>query len=65
MDAKTTWIMLAVGLAAAVVGAVGGLARDRAPLAWHAYLPWNGMAFGGVAIALVAAVHLATLFRAA
>lgn len=65
MDAQTTWTMLAAGLAMAVIGAIGGVARDRAPLAWHAHIPWNGLAFGGVGLALVAAAHLFTLLRAA
>jgi uncharacterized protein involved in response to NO len=48
-----------------VAGALGGVARTRAPLAWHAHLPWNGIAFAGVAGVLFAAVHLYTLFRPA
>ncbi len=63
MDAQTTWIVLALGLATGVIGALGGVLRSRAPLAWHAHIPWNGLAFGGVAAALVAAVHLFNLFR--
>lgn len=65
MDAHTTWTMLAAGLAMAVAGGLGGLARGRAPLAWHAHIPWNGLAFGGAACALVAAAHLVTLLRSA
>ena len=64
MDAQTTWIMLAAGLIMAMIGTGGGAMRNRAPLAWHAHIPWNGLAFGGVALALVAAVHLANRFRA-
>jgi hypothetical protein len=64
MDVQTTWMLLAAGLALAVTGALGGVARTRAPLAWHAHLPWNGIAFAGVAGVLFAAVHLFTLFRA-
>jgi hypothetical protein len=64
MDAATTWVMLGIGLLAAVAGGVGGLARNRAPLAWHAHVPWNGLAFGGAATALMAAVHLFNLLRA-
>ncbi|MFZ4381087.1 MAG: hypothetical protein ACOYO0_03865 [Sandarakinorhabdus sp.] len=65
MDADTTWTLLAAGLLMAGVGAIGGVARARAPLAWHAHIPWNGLAFGGVACALVAAAHLFTLLKAA
>ena len=64
MDLETTFILLAIGAALALAGALGGLWRRRAPLAWHAHLPWNGMAFAGVAGALFAAVHLVTLLRA-
>jgi hypothetical protein len=63
MDAQTTWFLLATGAAVTVAGALGGVARTRAPLAWHAHLPWNGIAFAGVAGVLFAAVHLFTLFR--
>ena len=65
MDAQTTMMMLAAGAAPAGAGALGGVARTRAPLAWHAHLPWNGIAFIGVAGVLVAAVHLFTLIRVA
>jgi hypothetical protein len=64
MDAETTWILLAAGAIVALAGALGGVARTRAPLAWHAHLPWNGIAFAGVAGVLFAAVHLFTLFTA-
>ena len=63
MDAQTTWAMLAAGLVLAAFGALGGVARARAPLAWHAHVPWNGLAFAGVATALMAAVHLFTLLK--
>jgi hypothetical protein len=64
MDQETTLILLGIGLVLANAGAIGGVARTRAPLAWHAHLPWNGIAFAGVAGVLFAAVHLFTLFRA-
>lgn len=63
MDVETTWALLVGGLALAIAGAVGGMLRARAPLAWHAHIPWNGLAFGGVASALVAAAHLFSLLR--
>ncbi len=65
MDAETTLTGLVIGLALAGLGAAGGMARARAPLAWHAHLPWNGVAFVGMATALFAAVHLFNLFRPA
>ena len=64
MDVQTTWMLLAAGLALALAGALGGVARRQAPLAWHAHLPWNGIAFVGAGLMLVAAVHLFTLIRA-
>ena len=65
MERETTFMLLAAGAALAVAGALGGVARTRAPLAWHAHLPWNGIAFAGVAGVLFAAIHLYTLFRPA
>ena len=63
MDVQTTLILAAAGLTLTVAGALGGLARTRAPLSWHAHLPWNGIACAGVAGALLAAVHLFNLLR--
>jgi hypothetical protein len=63
MDIDTTLIGLAGGLGLAAIGALGDYLRRRAPLAWHAHLPWNGAAFAGVAIALFAAAHLFNLVR--
>jgi hypothetical protein len=63
MDVQTTLALLIAGLAFTVIGAIGGMMRSRAPLAWHAHIPWNGLAFGGVASALVAAAHLFSLMR--
>lgn len=64
MDMETTLALLGSGAALALAGALGGVLRRRAPLAWHAHLPWNGLAFLGVAGVLFAAVHLLTLIRA-
>lgn len=64
MDAQTTWMLLVAGLLLAALGAAGGVLRARRPLAWHAMVPWNGLAFAGVASALLAAVHLVSLLRA-
>lgn len=63
MDRETTLIWLCIGLACAVAGGLGGVARRRAPLAWHAHVPWDGIAFAGVTVALFAAVHLNTVLR--
>ncbi len=63
MDMDTTAMLMAGSLGIAVLGGAGGWLRARAPLAWHAHLPWNGVAFIGVAGVLFAAVHLFTLLR--
>lgn len=65
MDAQITLFGLAAGVALAALGALGDWARRRAPLAWHAHLPWNGLSFIGMATALIAAVHLFNLMRPA
>jgi hypothetical protein len=46
-----------------LAASLGDQARRRAPLAWHAYLPWHAMIFAGIAAALFAAVHLYGLAR--
>lgn len=46
-----------------IAASLGDRARRRAPLAWHAYVPWHAAMFAGVAAALFAAVHLASLAR--
>lgn len=51
------------GLALAGVASLGDFARRRAPLAWHAHLPWHAVIFTGAALMLFAAVHLVTLAR--
>ena len=63
MDMQSTVALLAAGVALALAAVLGSAARRRAPLAWHAHLPWNGLAFAGVAGVLFAAVHLYTLIR--
>ncbi len=64
MDSQTTIVVLVAGVVVTVVASLGDSARRRAPLAWHAYLPWHAIIFGGVAAALFAAVHLYTMARA-
>jgi hypothetical protein len=61
---STLWLV-AAGLALAAAAIVGDRARRRAPLAWHAHLPWNALAFAGLALALFGLVHIAGLLRAA
>ena len=63
MDSQTTIALLAAGLVLVVVASLGDIARRRAPLAWHAYLPWHAAIFGGMAAMLFAAVHLYALLR--
>lgn len=56
-------LLLGGGLLVALLAALGDRARQRAPLAWHAYVPWNGAIFAGLAMALFAAVHLVTMAK--
>jgi hypothetical protein len=56
-------LLLGGGLALAVLAMLGDRARQRAPLAWHAYVPWSGAIFVGLAAALFAAVHLVTMMK--
>ena len=65
MDRQATYWLIASGLALALVGLAGDRARRRAPLAWHAHLPWNGTIFVGLALMLFGLVHLASLARQA
>ena len=64
MDSQNTIALLAGGLMLTLAASLGDLARRRAPLAWHAYLPWHAMIFAGIAAALFTAVHLYGLARA-
>lgn len=64
MDQGTTIALLAAGIIVAVAAMLGERARARAPLAWHAYMPWNAMIFVGLAGALFALVHLLTIVKA-
>ena len=64
MDSQNTIALLAGGLMLTLAACLGDLARRRAPLAWHANLPWHAMIFAGIAAALFAAVHLYGLARA-
>lgn len=65
MDSQTTFWLLGGGLVMTVLASIGDRARRRAPLAWHAHLPWHALIFAGGTICLLAAVHLVTLVRAA
>ena len=64
MDSQNTIALLVGGIVLATVASLGDQARRRAPLAWHAYIPWHAMIFGGIAAALFGAVHLYGLARA-
>jgi hypothetical protein len=63
MDRQATYWLIAAGLALALAGLAGDAARRRAPLAWHAHLPWNAAIFVGLALMLFSLVHLAGLAR--
>lgn len=64
MDSQTTIGLFVAGVLLAVAASLGDRARRRAPLAWHAHLPWHAVIFAGTATALFAAVHLYALLRA-
>jgi hypothetical protein len=64
MDPAPTLALLATGLSLVLLAIFGDRARRRAPLAWHAHLPWNAVIFVGLASALFGAVHLLSLLRA-
>lgn len=63
MDGETTIILLGGGLALLGLAMLGDRARQRAPLAWHAHLPWHSLSFLGVAVVLFGAAHLLALAR--
>ncbi len=64
MDNQATWWLVGTGLALALAGLGGERARRRAPLAWHAHMPWNAAVFVGLAIMLFGIVHLIGLAKA-
>ncbi len=64
MDFQTTIAWLAGSMVVTLVSILGDRARRRSPLAWHALLPWNALAFAAVAAGLFAAAHLLALARA-
>ena len=64
MEMATTLWLAGLGLALALLALAGDWARRRAPLAWHAHLPWNAAIFVGLAMALFAIVHVFGLLRA-
>lgn len=64
VDSQTTIILLGAGISLVVIASIGDAARRRAPLAWHAYVPWRAMMFAGVTLAVLLAAHLLSLVRA-
>jgi heme/copper-type cytochrome/quinol oxidase subunit 3 len=65
MDSQMTIVLLASGMMLTIAASLGDRARRRAPLAWHAYVPWHAALFGGVAAVLFAAGHLYSLVKLA
>ncbi len=63
MDRDATLILLAASTILLFVASLGDRSRRARPLAWHAHLPWHGLAFLGVTGVLLAAAHLISLFR--
>ena len=64
MDFAATWWLLRIGAGLFAVALAGDWARRRAPLAWHAHMPWNAMVFAGLAALLFGGVHLLGLLKA-
>jgi hypothetical protein len=62
MDLETTIALLVASLCLAAAGVAGDVARRRAPLAWHALLPWNAAVFIGLTLALLTAAHLPSVW---
>ncbi|GGI71893.1 hypothetical protein GCM10007973_06110 [Polymorphobacter multimanifer] len=63
MNREITITLLITALLLAAAGWLGDHARRRAPLAWHAHLPWNAATFIGLTLAILSAGHLLTLLR--
>jgi len=61
MELETTVALLVAALCLAAAGVAGDWARRRAPLAWHALLPWNAAVFVGLTLALLSVAHLLSL----
>lgn len=64
MDLDATVWLLGIGGALFVLALIGDWARRRAPLAWHAHLPWNALVFAGLAALLFGGIHLLGLLKA-
>lgn len=58
-----TIALLVGGILAVIIASFGDKARQRRPLAWHAYFPWHATIFVGMAAALFASVHLVTMAK--
>ncbi|WP_439533688.1 hypothetical protein [Polymorphobacter sp.] len=61
MDRETTIALLVVSLLLVVAGLAGDVARRRAPLAWHALMPWNAGIFIGLTMVVLLSAHLLSL----
>ena len=63
MNTQLTILLLVAGIVLTIAASLGDRARRRAPLAWHAHIPWHALIFAGAAATLFAAVHLFTLAK--
>jgi hypothetical protein len=61
MTRETTILLLLLSLLLLVAGWSGDFARRRAPLAWHALVPWNAFSFAGLTMAVLLLAHLLAL----
>lgn len=58
MSQETTITLLVAALLLSAAGWLGDHARRRAPLAWHALLPWNAATFIGLTLTILLIAHL-------
>lgn len=56
-------MLIGSGMLLVVIASLGDAASRRAPLAWHAYLPWRPLIFVGATLAVLMAAHLLSLLR--
>jgi hypothetical protein len=61
MDRDTSLVILALALLATVAAILGDRARQRAPLAGHALMPWHALLFIGLTATIFMTIHLIAL----
>jgi len=61
MDRDTSIVILVLAVITTMVAMLGDRARQRAPLARHALMPWHALLFVGLTATLFMGVHLLAL----